>query len=406
MSIKVLICGSGKEAHIMAGLASSRPNIDVSILAIKEDEAQKWTTVIESEYLVVTINKRNDITSEVKSKPGLITKTPNDVVPESQFIIFAMPPSAQTSYLETIAPHMMRGVTLVGLPGYPGFERLCADVLGEKRSLCTIICFETNPWDSVLTQFGSRVEVLATKPSITVATSMGHFPPKKPALSTLQCMLGEEPAIRNALAPLELCLTPYSYFYSCILYGRWKDGDSKPVHTEPKFFSEVTDATLHILSCCSKEFVDIAEAIMKERPDVDLTEIKPFQDWYMEYFKRDCEDSSSLLTAVQTNRCFAKLIHPVKKTERGRFLPEYKTSFLAEDVPYNLVVVRGIASLVDIATPKIDELLNWCQEKLGKQYLANKELKGKDINSTRCPQQLGFNSVDDMINKKRLNGTS
>ena len=33
---------------------------------------------------------------------------------------------------------------------------------------------------------------------------------------------------------------------------------------------------------------------------------------------------------------------------------------MTEDVPYGLVVIRGIAEIVGVETPSIDKLLTWC----------------------------------------------
>lgn len=44
---------------------------------------------------------------------------------------------------------------------------------------------------------------------------------------------------------------------------------------------------------------------------------------------------------------------------------------LTEDVPYGLIVIKGIALLAGVDTPYIDRQLYWCQEKMGMPRMLN-----------------------------------
>ena len=64
----------------------------------------------------------------------------------------------------------------------------------------------------------------------------------------------------------------------------------------------------------------------------------------------------------------------MKETDDHSFVPDFAHRYLTEDVPYGLVVIRGIAEIVQVDTPTIDKLLLWAQEKLGKEYLVGSKL--------------------------------
>ena len=63
---------------------------------------------------------------------------------------------------------------------------------------------------------------------------------------------------------------------------------------------------------------------------------------------------------------------------------------MTEDIPYGLVVIRGIAEIVGVETPNIDKVLLWSQEKMGKEYLVNSKIQGKDVEKSRAPQRNGL----------------
>merc|ERR1739841_45365 len=77
-----------------------------------------------------------------------------------------------------------------------------------------------------------------------------------------------------------------------------------------------------------------------------------------------------------------------------KYLPNFRYRYFTEDLPMGLVVTRGIAALAGVKTPHMDDVILWCQEMLGKEYLVDGELKGKDLEYTRAPQRYGFEDLD------------
>ncbi|UCF28468.1 MAG: NAD/NADP octopine/nopaline dehydrogenase family protein, partial [Chloroflexota bacterium] len=77
--------------------------------------------------------------------------------------------------------------------------------------------------------------------------------------------------------------------------------------------------------------------------------------------------------------------------------PDFQARYLSEDVPFALLATRGIAELAGVPTPTIDQVLTWSQARLGKEYLVDGELTGKDLSSSRSPQRYGYQDLDSMI---------
>ena len=119
--------------------------------------------------------------------------------------------------------------------------------------------------------------------------------------------------------------------------------------------------------------------------------------WYMRCYPEDISDKTNLYTAIQTNAAYQGLKHPVKKSDDGKYLPDFTYRYMTEDIPHGLVVIRGIAEIVGVETPNIDKVLLWSQEKMGKEYLVNSKIQGKDVEKSRAPQRYKFTSLESIL---------
>ena len=128
-----------------------------------------------------------------------------------------------------------------------------------------------------------------------------------------------------------------------------------------------------------------------------LLQVVHIHQWHVRRYPHDISNKSTLYTAIQTNAAYQGLKHPVETTEDGKFVPDFTYRYMAEDVPYGLVVIRGIAAIARVKTPNIDKVLSWCQEKMGKEYLVNSMLQGKDVWLSRAPQRYGFTTLESIL---------
>jgi hypothetical protein len=116
------------------------------------------------------------------------------------------------------------------------------------------------------------------------------------------------------------------------------------------------------------------------------------REWLLRSYGNDIGDKSSIYKMLLTNKGYRGLTHPVVSidTSDGRtYLPNFKYRYFTEDIPCGLVVTRGVTELAGVPTPRMEDVIVWCQEKMGKEYLVNGNLAGKDLESTRSPQHYG-----------------
>jgi len=146
----------------------------------------------------------------------------------------------------------------------------------------------------------------------------------------------------------------------------------------------------------SAEVGDIAQHMSTKRKDVDMSSVISIHDWYLKTYASDITDGSSLKSSLMTNYAYRGLTHPCVKTDEG-YLPDFKHRYMTEDIPFGLAVLRGIGEAAGVATPHIDAVLTWAQEKMGKSYLVDGKLTGKDLKESRAPQAYGFTTLEEMI---------
>jgi len=172
---KLLICGSGNGAHAFAGIASSLKGTDVRVLSVYQDEAERWSAAMQKKELEVTLHRKGKEPSYIVSKPALVTKNPEDAVRDVDIVVFFLPAFECRGYLEALQPHITAGTIIAGLPGHPGFEFQARDLLGDTGRQCTIMNFESSPWECRITEFGVKCEVHHTKETLVGTMKVKRF---------------------------------------------------------------------------------------------------------------------------------------------------------------------------------------------------------------------------------------
>eukprot|EP00961_Rhodomonas_salina_P165320 2227427-Rhodomonas_salina.1 len=153
-----------------------------------------------------------------------------------------------------------------------------------------------------------------------------------------------------------------------------------------------------MLTKVSNEVLEIRKAVEAKFAGVDLSKVTHVKDWIMRSYGDDIADKSSLRTAIVSNKGYKGLNHPMLKVEGG-FIPNAKYRYYSEDLPFGLVVTKGVGELLEVPTPNLDLVLEWGQSMLGCEYLVNGRLTGKDVASSRAPQRYGV-TLENLLEHK------
>jgi hypothetical protein len=394
---RILVCGGGNGAHCLSALAASRDNFEVHVLTLFQDEAERWSNLTNDRKMKLTVTNQDGEQHDIYSKPLLVTKDPEIAISGVNMIFLVVPAFAHAQYLTALLPYLQENTIIVGLPGQAGFEFQCKGILSDVMNTCTIASTETLPFACRIVEFGKHISLLGLKETLGVSFIKG----KKCQLQfsvvdKIQEILGEKPKLKLIQHYLAVTLLGAPAIHTGMMYGKWENWDGKPLKTEPLFYQGVDEREADLISKLSDEKVKIARKIGKMRKDIDTSEVIHIFDWLKCSYTDQISDKVSLMTTLQTNKAYEGMVHPMISTEDG-YVPNFSHRYLTEDIPYGLVVVKGIAEIIGEDTPTTDYVLEWGQRKIEKEYIIGTKLVGKDVPSARAPQSFGLSTVDDIF---------
>ncbi|XP_045158942.2 opine dehydrogenase-like [Mercenaria mercenaria] len=392
---RILICGGGNGAHCLAVTAATLDNVEVNILTLFADEAKRWSKILGEDKIVAEVTYSDGKKGEICGKPRLITDDPTEAMKEVDAVFFVVPAFAHQQYFDAILKHIRPNTIIVGMPGQAGFEFQAFKCLKAVVSNYAIISMESLPWACRTLEFGRKVQILGYKDVLGVSLVAGKGDYKLPPLQYAQKILGPKPHLKPTQNYLAVNLMAKSIVHPPVLYGKWRNWDGNPLPEAPLFYQGVDDDQEYFLTKVSDEVLATAAEIHKQKNYLDMSEVIHIYEWYKEYYKDQISDNSSLKACMKSNGAYDGLVHPMKKVEGG-FVPDFKYRYLAEDIPFGLVVIKGIAECVGVKTPTIDTVIAWGQEKLGKEYIDGSALTGKDVATTRAPQAYEFKTLEDL----------
>nr|Q8T882.1 RecName: Full=Tauropine dehydrogenase; Short=TaDH; AltName: Full=NAD: tauropine oxidoreductase [Arabella iricolor]BAB86769.1 tauropine dehydrogenase [Arabella iricolor] len=396
--VVLTICGGGNAAHTLAGIASNQPNMEVRVLTLYADEAERWIKSMETNDFTTIKYATGKDPVHLKTKPKLVTKNPEQGATGADIIVITVPAFAHAQYLTALKPHVKPGTVVVGFPGQPGFDFEIMKIWGDLAKQCTVMNFVSLPWACRIKEFGKSVEVLATKDMMFGSVRNGTVAPKMDPTAMIQGCLGPLPRLECSGHLLGMSIMAVNgMLHPSIMYNRWHDWDGKPVDAPPLFYHGLSQAGADLLSDVSNETIAIAKKVMEQRQGVDLSNVIHMHPYYIGAYPDDISDKSSLYTCINTNAGFKGLTHPCTKTADGKFVPDFTGRYFGEDIPFGLAVTRGIAEIAGCPTPNIDKIIEWAQKLMGKEYLVGGKFTGKDISATRAPQRYGFNTLDSIL---------
>lgn len=376
-------------------IPSHLPETKLNILSIFSGESENWMKAVAANGSMTLDMTEHDASSRrIVASPSLITNDPAQAAQGSDVFFLSAPATYHQQYLEAIAPFVEDGATIVGMPAYPGFVWVLNKIFRkDKVSKINVVRCSNLPWACRIISYGASVQVLGTKSMILACTS------ERAKLIKPQLCLGKYPVLQYSSGIAADLMTINPYVHLALMYAFWSRWDGQPMDTEPLLYQGVDEFAVQVMSTLSDELVlSVRDAVKQIGSGIDLDVVVHISRLYLDLYAADTDvDSSSLLRCLQTNRAYRGLKHSMKKVEGGKFVPDMKCRYMTEDLPMGLVPQRAIAHCLGFETPMTDTVITWCQEMLGKEYLKDAELNGKDIAETRAPVNFGISTIDEIL---------
>jgi len=400
--ITVLVCGGGNAAQVATAMFAAR--YETYAISLYADEAARWKQSMggprwydKTEGIELTL----DTGRKLVSMPADITNDPS-VSAKADVIILAVPSFAHGQYFEAFYPYIKPGTVVACMPARSGGDILFNAKMKEKADSLAFVGFETLPWACRFTEWGKRATILGTKGSILAAVTPESEASR--AISMLQGLLGVFPAIQKSPNNLGISLrNPGQVIHPGVMYGRWcpEKWDGNPVADKPLFYQGVDDFSEGVLLGLSGEVQDVCRKVESLVPGFSLKDACTLHQWYLDSYKGQMADDSTLRKSMNTCSAYTGLTHPLKQVDGG-WMPDLKYRYIAEDIPTGLCFTRGLAELLEVPTPTMDKVMTWGQEQLGKSFLVDGKMAGANLAETRAPQAVGITTKEDFFKAAKI----
>lgn len=397
--MNITICGAGNAAHTLVPLLAQDGQHAVTVYAPLADEAARWRTLLES---AGRVEVRLPDGGTMGGSPALITAEPGQAATGCDLVLLALPAFAHERVLRDLAPALPSTAWVGALPARGGFDWMVREVLPRHEGV--VFGLQTLPWACRISQWGLRAEVLGIKAAVDLAVR-----PPQAAAEAARALAG---LFAVPMLPVSgfLALTLANtgqIIHPGIMYGLFHRWDGAPFWEDqvPLFYGGVNSETASVLRALSDEVQAVRVALEQTGAAPDLSSVISLAVWLHRAYPGQIEDTGTLQTSFNTNRAYAGLRAPVKPVEdvgqdsagqaagKKRYQPWFDSRYLAEDVPYGLLVTRGIAELAQVGTPTMDRVITWAQERLGRAYLVEGRVAGRDVERSRAPQRFGVHSL-------------
>lgn len=384
--MRITICGAGNAAQTLAALLAGQDmGHEVVIYAPLGDEASRLHALTVTGICAEFADGRTQV-----GWPALVTADPAAAGQDAEIVLLALPAFAHESVLRALAPHLSPYATIGALPARGGFDWLVQTVLPAHQGV--LFGLQTLPWACRIMTWGRHVHVLGVKAQVDLAA----WPAERAAdvAAALGALIGVP--LRPVHDFLALTLANMGQIiHPGIMYGYFHAWDGRPFASEriPLFYGNVDERTADLLQTMSDEIQMLCRALERSLPALDLGCVPPVYTWLLDAYAGQIDDPGCLHRAFNTNRAYAGIHIPVRPGNAG-YLPDFSARYLSEDIPYSLLVSRGIADLAGVPMPMVSRVIGWAQERIQREYLVGGRVAGKDVIHSRAPQRFGITTLD------------
>lgn len=267
-----------------------------------------------------------------------VSSQPEEVIPESDIILLAVPGYLFADTLHKIAPYLRADSCVGSVFSSSGFFFFAKSILPLGTSL---FGFQRVPFISRVKEYGVSAQILGYKKCLYVGVNGFEG---SGLVKELEVMLATPTALLDSY--LEAALSNSNpILHPSRLYALFKDYEESSVYPEEQLFYETWDTlSSEVLIQCDSEFQQLCSHLH--------VHITPLLEYY------ESTDAVSLAKKIGSIASFKGLKAPMKAVQGG-FVPDFANRYFTEDFPYGMQIVKYLASGLGIATPMIDTILQW-----------------------------------------------
>ncbi len=363
---KICVVGGGNVGTVLAGFMAAR-GYRVSVLTGRPAE---WSDVIEV---------ADPAGRKFAGKPECVSADPAEALAGASVALLCLPGNAIMRRLDDIKPWLGPGTLTGSVFSCTGFFIMAVRALGPAAPLFGL---QRVPFISRLDRYGKSARLLGYRDSIKVA--FRNVADTDGGVRLLADMFATPVSCLSH--PMEATLTNSNpILHPSRLYAMFRDCTS-PVERVPYFYADWDDESSRLLMACDEEF-QAAVARLGIAPG----RIPRLLDYY------ESHDAESLTRKIRSIAAFREIKAPVKAVDGG-YLPDFDNRYFTEDFPYGMLLVKTVCRRMGVATPTMDTILAWFQERVGRHYVDGDEVADSpDCREVAC---LDAEALDIIINNR------
>lgn len=332
----ICICGGGGLGHTISGYLASKGYM-VNILS---NRAHLWGK---------KLNIYDCKGRTIQGVLNVISNNPKDVIPMSDVILLALPGYMIAETLQKIRPYLKQNAYVGSVFSSSGFFFMGLEILQEGTKM---FGFQRVPFISRVKEYGHSATLSGYRSKLYLAI-----------LNIVDNEFAKEiedmfdTPIQVLDNYLEAALTNSNpILHPSRLYALFKDYKKGMTYPEEFYFYETwSEEASRILLVCDNEFqLVISHFNIRKIPTL------------LEHY--ESHDISSLTAKI----CSLKPLHgmkvPMKKSANG-FVPDFTDRYFTEDIPYGMLIIKILATYLQVDTPMIDSILLWAQQFMGEEYV-------------------------------------
>lgn len=317
-----------------------------------------------------------------------ISDDPAELIPESDIVLWTGPVNTTKEIFEKIRPFLNTKKTAIGTIFAQGLMHLLAyRIFGAD---VRFFALRNIPWLCRTEKLGEEAHIVGAKTSIGVMGINIEEAWVKAELEPLfvtQKVGKWEPVMEMhsdfcpvVFNPANQIIHPARYWG---LFRMWK-GQPLSGKDEPSewLYRGMDEAAGQVLAVLDEELQLLKDAYFAATGAEGCNSVIPLYDRLIDQYGDQIEDRSTLAKAVGTNKAYSMAKTPVIRSKLG-VMPNPTHRVVTDDIGWGLCALVSIAERLELAgtktpTTMMRMLIEWHQNLMGKEYLYQGKLRGRD----------------------------
>jgi len=331
-----------------------------------------------------------------------VSRNPAELIPNSDIVLWTGPVTSTKEVFENLRPYLDPQKTCIGTI----FAQGLVHVLAQRTFGPSIRFFALRniPWLCRVVKVGAECEIVGAKSSIGVMTmnlTKEWVKTELEPLFLVKKMGKHEPVIELlpdfcpiVFNPANQIIHPARYW---AMFRNWNGQPLRKDMEPPEWLYRDMDETAgQVLEVLDEELQHLKDAFHQATGAEGCQHVIPLATRLLEQYGDQIADKSTMARMVGTNKAYSMARTPVLRSKQG-VMPHPTHRVVTDDIGWGLCVLVSIAERLQVLgfptpTTMMRMLIEWHQKLMGKEYLYNGQLRGRD-----CTELVLLGPGDDLV---------